>query len=555
MSLIALFLAAASPQTPVPPLLRPDHARPLPTPPAEAPAPKLIVVISVDQFSADLFAEYRNHFTGGFTRLLDGAVFPSAYQSHAATETCPGHSTILTGMRPARTGIIANKWVDQSIGRADKVVYCAEDERVPGSTSSNYTASDRHLRVPTLGEMMKAVTPATRVVSVSGKDRAAIMMGGHRVDELWWWKSDRFVSYDGRAAPAAVSAINADVTGRLAAPQPAMPLSPYCTSKLRAVATPGDGPVVGTGRFARPGGKDAAAAFGASPELDDATLTLAGDLARSMKLGRGQTTDLLIIGASATDYVGHSYGTQGPEMCLQLARLDQDLGKLFALLDRQAPDYLVVLTADHGGRDLPERDDQHAIPEEAREDPGLVAKAMGAAIGRDLTLPGAVLRGAEDRGDVWVDAVLSPAQAQVALAEAMRRYRAHPQVAGVWTRAELAAAPMPSGPPETWSVLDRARASFDAERSGDFVFLLRPRVMAAPLAAKGYVATHGSPWDMDRRVPLLFWRRGMVPFEQPLSVETVDIAPTLAGVLRLPVRGLDGRCLDLDAGPGSTCPR
>ncbi len=550
MSLLAaIALAAALPSATLPPPVQES------APVATAAPPKLIVVISVDQFSADLFAEYRNHFDGGFARLLNGAVFPSAYQSHAATETCPGHSTILTGMRPARTGVIANKWVDQSIARADKVVYCAEDERVPGSSSSSYTASDRHLRVPTLGEMMKAVTPATRVVSVSGKDRAAIMMGGHRVDELWWWKSDRFVSYDGRAAPAAVTAANADAAKRLAIAQPAMPLSPYCATKVRAVTTPGDGPVVGTGQFARPSGEDGAAAFGASPELDDATITLAGNLARGMKLGHGGATDLLIIGASATDYVGHAYGTQGPEMCLQLGRLDHDLATLFTLLDREKADYLVVLTADHGGRDVPERDDAHAIPEEAREDAGLAAKAMGAAIGRDLSLPGAVLRGAEDRGDVWTDAALTPAQARVAQAEAIKRYRAHPQVAGVWTRAELAAAPMPSGPPETWSILDRARASFDAERSGDFVFLLKPRVMAAPTASKGYVATHGSPWDMDRRVPLLFWRKGMTPFEQPLSVETVDIAPTLAGALKLPVSGLDGRCLDLDAGPGSTCPR
>ena len=70
-------------------------------------APKLVVVISVDQFSADLFAEYRARYTQGFARLLSGAVFPSGYQSHAATETCPGHSTILTGDHPARTGIIA----------------------------------------------------------------------------------------------------------------------------------------------------------------------------------------------------------------------------------------------------------------------------------------------------------------------------------------------------------------------------------------------------------------------------------------------------------------
>lgn len=99
------------------------------------PEPKLIVAISVDQLSADLFAQYRNHFSGGFARLLSGAVFPSAYQSHAATETCPGHSTILTGMRPANTGIIANKWVDQSAGRPDKMIYCAEARDLRGSVA------------------------------------------------------------------------------------------------------------------------------------------------------------------------------------------------------------------------------------------------------------------------------------------------------------------------------------------------------------------------------------------------------------------------------------
>src|SRR3954463_3068570 len=107
----------------------------------ERPAPKLIVAISVDQFSADLFAEYRQHFTGGLRRLSEGVVFPAGFQSHAATETCPGHSTILTGSRPYRTGIIANDWLDQSAAREDKVIYCSEDETVPGSSSSNYTVS------------------------------------------------------------------------------------------------------------------------------------------------------------------------------------------------------------------------------------------------------------------------------------------------------------------------------------------------------------------------------------------------------------------------------
>jgi len=97
------------------------------------PPPKLLVVLSVDQFSADLFDEYRPQFTAGLARLASGAVFHNGYQSHANTETCPGHSTILTGDRPARTGIVGNTWIDQSLSRPDKVVYCAEDTNAPGS--------------------------------------------------------------------------------------------------------------------------------------------------------------------------------------------------------------------------------------------------------------------------------------------------------------------------------------------------------------------------------------------------------------------------------------
>ena len=92
------------------------------------------------------------------------------------------------------------------------------------------------------------------------------------------------------------------------------------------------------------------------------------------------------------------------------------------------------------------------------------------------------------------------------------------------------------------------------DRSGDLLVLLKPRITTIETPAPGYVETHGSPWDYDRRVPLMFWRKGMTPFEQPLSVETVDIAPTLAATIGLPVDGLDGRCLDLDPGAASTCP-
>ena len=94
---------------------------------------KLIVAISVDQLSSDLFDEYRAACSpAGWRGWPRGTAFRNGYQGHAATETCPGHSTILTGSRPARTGIIANNWFDLSQARSDKAVYCAEDERVAG---------------------------------------------------------------------------------------------------------------------------------------------------------------------------------------------------------------------------------------------------------------------------------------------------------------------------------------------------------------------------------------------------------------------------------------
>ena len=538
----ALALLAATPAA--------AQQAPAPAVAASATPPKLVVAISVDQLSADLFAEYRGQFREGFARLMSGAVFPSGYQSHAATETCPGHSTILTGARPARTGIIANDWTDFSAPREDQTVYCAEDESVPGSSSSKYTVSDKHLKVPTLGEWMKAVDPASRVVSVAGKDRAAVMMGGHKVDELWWWGGKGFVSYAGRATPPMVTRMNAGVTARIAEAQEPLDLPAYCRARSRAIPVTGT-LSVGDGRFARAAGD--VRAFRASPEFDEAVLALGAALATDMKLGQGPHTDLLILGASATDYIGHGLGTEGSEMCLQMLSLDRSIGKLFAVLDQTGVDYAVVLTADHGGNDLPERSREHAAPTAARVDPALSASALGKEIAARLGIAGPTLVGGT-AGDIYFDPKLTRAQRAAVEAEAIRRYSAHPQVQAVLTRAQIATTAAPKGPPETWTLLERAHASYDPQRSGDLLVALKPRIAPIATPGPGYVATHGSIWDYDRRVPILFWRKGMTGFEQPLSVETVDIAPTLASLIGVPVPvQIDGRCLDLDSGPGSTC--
>jgi arylsulfatase A-like enzyme len=231
-------------------------------------------------------------------------------------------------------------------------------------------------------------------------------------------------------------------------------------------------------------------------------------------------------------------------MCLQLFSLDRDLGDFFRLLDSKGIDYLVMLTADHGGRDIPERMREQGVPGAARVDAALTAAAVGKAIGARLGLEGPVLYGEGSFGDMYVDRALSPANQARARTAAVAAFRAHPQVETVFTKEQLAATPSPTASPDKWSLIERARASFDPERSGDFIVLLKRDIM--PIAdTRRYIATHGSPWDYDRRVPILFWRQGMTPADRPEAIETADIMPTLAASIGLPVDAglIDGECL------------
>ncbi len=536
----------------------PQPAQAMPQAAIERPAPpKLVIAISVDQFSADLFAQYRSLFRGGLARLASGAVFPQGYQAHAASETCPGHSTILTGSHPARTGIIANNWYDLTLTREDKRVYCSEDPGVEGtaSASGRYAPSVQYLRVPTLGDRMTAADARTRIVSVAGKDRAAIMMGGRSADDMWWLAPTGLASYRGAVQSAGVAQISAAIARAIAAPRPALDLPAACTAQDHAVDI-GGGRTVGTGRFARDGGNFRA--FLASPEADGTVLAAGAALRAQNRLGEGPQTDLLILGLSATDYVGHAVGTGGAEMCLQILSLDRELGDFFARMDATGIDYAVVLTADHGGHDAPERNRENAIPAAQRVDAALLPETLGTAIASDLglTATGPLLYGDGPFGDMYVSRSLSPANRARVIAAAVATLSAHPQVEGVFRGSDLAALPMPRRSPELWSIADRLRANYDPARSGDYIVVLKDRVTPIPVTNLGYIATHGSVWDYDRRVPILFWRAGMRGFEQPNPVMVVDIMPTLAGLLGLPVTAaeIDGRCLDLVAGPGTSCP-
>lgn len=521
--------------------------------PAVRQKPRLILALSVDQLSADLFAQYRQRFTDGFARLLTGAVFPSGFQSHAATETCPGHSTLLTGVHPSRSGIIANNWTVPGIARADKEVYCAEDETDPESTSRKPVVSPKHLKAPTLGDLMKQADPRSLNVAVSAKDRAAVMMSGHNADAAYWWLGKGFTTYKGRTISEAVQAENKEAAALIDAGAPALPLPDGCTTFDRAV--PVGNFTIGQFRFPLKAGD--ASGFNRSPRVDTATGALAIRLVDEMGLGRDDVPDVLSVSFSATDYVGHAFGNEGAEMCIQLANLDKTIGTLLAELDKRGIDYAVALSADHGGIDAPERGNEQAYPAAQRMSADLREKELSDAVSKDTGISvkdGPLLFVAGGSGDIWLNAELSKKQRSKVISATVARLKAHPQIEAAYTTEELAKMPVPSGNPQDWTMEQRVRASFDPERSGEILMMTKRGVVPGD-PRPGYTATHGSPWDYDRRVPMLFWRKGVAGFEQPAPVETVDIAPTLAALVGLkePTGTWDGRCLDIDGTAADTC--
>ena len=298
------------------------------------------------------------------------------------------------------------------------------------------------------------------------------MMGGHKMDEIWWWDGKTYVSYAGRAVPPVIERTRKAVADLIARPQDAMPLPGFCKPLDRPITVGSQ--TLGTGRFQRAAGD--LKAFRVSPAADAAVLAMAAGFVQDMKLGQGPQTDILSVGLSATDYIGHALGTQGAEMCIQMAELDRSLAGFFDVLDATGVDYEVMLTADHGAHDMTERQQIRAMPMESHVAPEAKTKAMSAEIAKALGLPNdpPIMMSAE--GDIYLNTSLPAATRAKVLAEAKRRYEALPQVAAALTRDEIAATPWPTTPPETWTLKEKARSSYDPTRSGDLLILLKPRV-------------------------------------------------------------------------------
>ncbi len=516
--------------------------------------PKLVVVIVVDQFSAELFNRYRDSFTGGLKRMSDGVSFVDAYQSHAATETCPGHSTVLTGRHPAATGIVANTWFDVKTG---STIYCVS---VPLTSDPNARGPDK-LKVSTFGDWLKAAEPGARVVSISGKDRAAIMLGGHHADAVYWWVDGEGFATSQYAGPAD-SSVTAPAeafdkalfqTWRASPPAlwPAtLPadcqalVAPHRFGKLtvsghvppEASLTAERGPDFVTN-------PDFHNQLRFSPIFDPLTLDFAAKVAAARGLGRGPATDLLAVSLSSTDFVGHRYGNGGAEMCAQMHALDAGLSDFFAKLDAMSGPYVVVLTADHGAIDAAERAAEKGVAAE-RIDAAALVTALNRHLEKVLDIPYEPIVG-DDPEQLFINTPPDPAFHAKVSAAAVAWLKDQPQVAQVFTADEIAAAvPAPGKSVEALSLAERFHESYDPDRSGDIIVAFKQyATLGLPRSAGDNVAGHGSPWDYDRRVPILFWRNGIAAERRPEPIETVDIAPTLAAIVGIATPPVDGRCL------------
>jgi len=527
---------------------------------APAETPKLIVVISIDQFSADLYSANRARFRSGLKQLSEGIVYPSAYQTHGQTETCAGHSVILSGRHPNKTGIVANQWLDAATG---KNTYCTDDGRnVAAVTPRPAGVGPGLMKVSTFGDWLKAADPKARVVTVAGKDRSAIMLGGQNPDAAYWLTAKGFDTWgpDQAAAQARLAPLadfNAKMAARLKRKPPVWAYADKsCKALERTYVLDGgktfNSQVPPAAPPAVPASPLRPDASPPPPVIDELTLEAASNLITSMNLGRGAGPDLIGIGLSGTDLVGHAYGSQGPEMCDQLAHLDAALGRFLGQLAKDHRQVLVVVTADHGGADFPERLAERGY-DARRLDlmgflPALNTKVKAAtgldwspvkSAGLDVTQLSLV--------DKTGRRLTDPALRERVLAATLAALREHKDVADAWTGEDLKARRVdPRIEAPLLSLGDRMALSFYEGRSAEISVALDPMVTPAPAFPGLFLQGHGSPYDVNRRVPLLFWWPGVAHQERTPPVNVADIAPTLARVVGLaPAADVDGRDLRL----------
>jgi len=498
---------------------------------AQQPAarPTLIVFLTIDQMRPDYLPRFDKQLTGGLSRLYhNGAVFENAYQDHAITETAPGHSATLSGRFPRSTGITTN-----SAG--------VQDDRAPLLTGGGPGASPFRFRGTTLIDWMRVVDSRSHALSVSRKDRGAILPLGRAHEEIYWFAPDRFTtsSYYHDTMPSWITRFNArHLPERYAGQRWTLLLPEAAYPEPDAVSLENEGHNI---TFPHPFPTDSATtarSLPAYPMMDDVTLQAALAGVEALHVGGGPQTDLLAISLSTTDAVGHAFGPDSREMHDQILRLDRYLGAFFDSLFklRDSTRVVVALTADHGIQPFP------AI--HAARTKGTVARYADLAPVYVSTVSRLVARGVDTsalhfaEGMLFVDRAAF-ARAHVDADSVVRRFaeetRKVPGVGRVDFVRSLAQADTVHD-----AVARRWLHMLSPELPVELVVSLEPFAYWAGTPN----ATHGTPNDEDAHVPLLFWGQAVRAGHYDEFARVVDIAPTLARVLGIPpLEQLDGHVL------------
>lgn len=497
--------------------------------PAREPVPTLVVLITVDQLSPDYFQRYGSELTGGLGRLVTGgAVFTHAFQDHANTETAPGHAATLSGRFPRSTGILLN-----SEG--------VPDPEAPLIGGGGPGASPFRFRGSTLMDWLRTTDPRSRGLSVSRKDRGAILPMGRAHQDVYWYASDgRFTTsrYYADTLPTWLNRFNARrIPQRSAGAAWTLLLPP------NAYAEPDSVPVESGGEdfvFPHRTSSDTATAarmYLEFPWMDQLTAELALEGMRTLQLGRGPSTDLLAVSFSSTDAVGHRFGTESREVHDQILRLDRTIGTFLDSLYRlrDSSSIVIALTADHGIAPTPELWAAREHRPAYRVNLDAIARAYRASLAR---------RGLDPVSFRYEDAVLRVDREAFAMAHldpdsVVRAFRhdvlAHPGVLRADTQASLASADTVADP-----IARRWLHALPPELPVALVVTLQPNSVWGSYAT----GIHGGPHDYDAHVPVIFYGAGISPGRHAEFARVVDIAPTLAQVLRTrPTEHLDGHVL------------
>ncbi len=505
-------------------------AQGLPTsyPPLSSP-PKLMVAIAVDQLRPDYLVRWEKEFPGGLGRLVREGVFHiHAEQDHGVTETAPGHSTMMTGRVPGHTGIIGN-----DLGVPDPLFpLVGAPAGTATATLASRGASPRRFQGTTLFDWMLAHDPDTRVLSVSRKDRGAILPIGRARVPVYWHYNGHFVTsrWFADSLPTWVQGWNART--------PVNHLAGTAWNLFRDPATypeADDRPFEyggGPHRFPYPLPTDPAAVGAVLenfPVMDSLILDLAITGLQALRLGQRNGTDMLAISLSTNDAIGHRYGPGSRELHDHLLHLDHWLGRFFDSLATFVPlDQVVIsLTADHGVSEYPEAGpdggrlslstitralnrwalDRWRIALDARTQSGLLLADVDALRARGVDVDSLADRWADSaRRITGVRHVYTPRTLAAGRAD-------DPEVIR-WRRQ------LPPGTGWLLGVVVEEGYMFGTSRTS---------------------TNHGTTNLLDRRVPIIIRAPGIPGVQTTARARTIDLAPTLAALLGIvPTEPVDG---------------